>query len=128
MARSLYFSHLFIRIGLAAVFLWFGIDKFIHPDYWLNAWVPENLIALIGAFRISANQVISISAIFEVLVGVSLLANIFIRQFSLLALIFLASIFIFFSLDGISEILIRDLGLMGGFLALMVWPDSRRVI
>ena len=62
------------------------------------------------------------SGVFEVLVGTSLVTNIFIVFFSLLGLIFVGGIMIF---NSFSEVLVRDIGLMGIFLSLIFWPKDR---
>ena len=120
---SLKLSNLFLRLGLAAVFIWFGIDKFINPQYWLNAWIPQSYLALASRVGISGLEIVYASGIFELLVGASVLSNVFIKIFSALALIFLIVIV---STFGINEIIARDIGLIGGFLALFFWPENRR--
>jgi|SRR3989338_2164524 len=120
---SLKLSNLFLRLGLAAVFIWFGIDKFINPQYWLNAWIPQSYLALASRVGISGLDIVYASGIFELLVGASVLSNVFIKIFSALALIFLIVIV---STFGINEIIARDIGLIGGFLALFFWPENRR--
>ncbi|TSC73793.1 MAG: hypothetical protein G01um101444_462 [Parcubacteria group bacterium Gr01-1014_44] len=102
--------------------MWFGIDKFIHPTYWLNAWVPVGFLAFLAKFNIDGHQFIFLQGIFEVLVGVSLLTGVLIKLFSFLAIIFLTSIFFVAPLN---EVIIRDLGLIGGFLAILFWPNRR---
>ena len=62
------------------------------------------------------------SGVFEVLVGISLATDIFITFFSFAGLIFLGSIMLF---SGFSEVLVRDVGLMGVFLSLIFWPKQR---
>ncbi|MBI2057559.1 MAG: DoxX family membrane protein, partial [Candidatus Yanofskybacteria bacterium] len=106
----------------AAVFLWFGIDKFIHPSYWLNAWVPQWFVDFIGRFGTSGLQFIYLNGVFEVLVGVSLLSGFLMRFFSFLSVLFLAAILF---IAGFSEVTVRDLGLIGGFLSLLFWPRKR---
>ncbi len=122
MFQSLKYSNLLLRLALAVVFFWFGIDKFFHPDYWVNAWVPQSVSAFAANFRISPVDIIYMSGVFEVLVGTSLVTNIFIAFFSSLAVLFMASIMFF---HGFSEVLVRDIGLEGAFLALMFWPRQR---
>ena len=114
--------HLILRIGLAAVFLWFGIDKFFHPTYWINAWVPGGVLSFFDKFGVNDLQFIYLNGIFEVLVGLSLLTGVFIKFFSALAILFLVLIFIFI---GFNEVVIRDVGLIGGFAALVMWPKRR---
>ena len=67
MFQSLRYSNLFLRFGLAAVFIWFGVDKFINPEYWLNAWIPQNIVSLASKAGISGTDVVYASAIFELL-------------------------------------------------------------
>lgn len=125
MFQSLHYSNLFLRLGLAAVFIWFGVDKFINPEYWLNAWVPQSVVLLVSKVGLGGTDIVYTSAIFELLVGASVLSNIFIKIFSVLAIIFLLTILLFF---GVSEVLIRDMGLIGGFLALLFWPERRMFV
>src|SRR3989338_3779518 len=122
MFQSLKYSNLILRLSLAVVFFWFGIDKFFHPDYWVNAWVPQSVSLFVANFKIRPIDIIYVSGIFEVLVGISLATNIFIVFFSSLAVLYLGSIMIF---NGFSEVLIRDIGLMGAFLSLIFWPQQR---
>ncbi len=122
MIQSLRYAQLILRLSLAAVFLAFGIDKFVHPQYWLDAWVPAKALAVFAAMHVSGGNIIFLNGIFEVLVGVSMISTIFMRTFSFLAVIFLVTVMV---VHGLDEILIRDIGIIGGFLALMLWPDRR---
>ncbi|MEK7139053.1 MAG: DoxX family membrane protein [Patescibacteria group bacterium] len=123
MFQSIKYSNLFLRLGLSAVFIWFGIDKFINPQYWLSAWVPQDILQIVSRLGINGLDIIYVSGVFELLVGVGVLSNMFTKTFSFLAILFLSTIFLTF---GISEVIIRDLGLIGGFLALLFWPERRR--
>lgn len=127
MARSLRNAHLLIRVGLAIVFLWFGIDKFIHPTYWLNAWVPDAFVSFLARLKLSGTDFIYFGGIFEVLVGVSLVSGFFIKYFSAAAALFLVvvSVTTFGLTHAYSEILVRDIGLVGALLALTLWPERR---
>ena len=120
MFSSSEYSYLFLRLGLAAVFLWFGIDKMFHPSYWLNAWMPRYVIEILAKLGIPGMQFIYINGIFEILVGLSLVTGVFTKIFSMLAIIFLILVLAF---NGISEVTVRDFGLIGGFLAVFLWPN-----
>ena len=122
MWQSLKYSNLFLRLGLAFVFFWFGIDKFFHPGYWLNAWVPASIVQLAGLVYLSANALAYAIGVFELLVGISLLANMYVGFFGSLAVLFLAVLPFF---QGFNEIVVRDIGLIGALLSLVFWPRSR---
>ncbi len=122
MWQSLRYSNLFLRLALAFVFLWFGIDKFFHPTYWLNAWVPETVINAAAFFHIGASMVVYTVGVFELLVGISLLANMFVGLFGSLATLFLIVVSV---TSGFNEVLVRDIGLIGGLLSLVFWPRPR---
>lgn len=122
MFTSAKYSYLALRLGLAAVFLWFGIDKFFHPDYWINAWITPRATSLIELVGFSTQQFIYLNGIFEILVGVSLITSLFPKFFSLLAIIFLTSVIFFV---GLNEVTIRDIGLIGGLIAILLWPSER---
>jgi len=88
MLQSFKYSHLALRIGLAIVFFWFGIDKFFHPQYWVDAWMPQQLLLLVNKIA-SGSDFMYMIGIFEVLVGVSLVSTLFIRFFTIAGAIFL---------------------------------------
>ncbi|MEK7153952.1 MAG: DoxX family membrane protein [Patescibacteria group bacterium] len=109
MFSSAKYSYLALRLGLAAVFFWFGISKIIHPSYWLNAWM-------------TTSQFIYLCGVFEILAGVSLATGIFSKFFSALAILFLAGTVILVSP---ADVIIRDVGLIGGLVAVFLWPAPR---
>src|SRR5438132_5631480 len=122
MWQSVKLSHTILRISLAAVFFWFGLDKFFHPEYWLNAWIPNFIINAVSWTHLSSSVVVYFFGVFELLVAISLITNMFINAFSLLAAIFLILITI---INGLNEVLVRDVGLIGGLLALACWPNKQ---
>lgn len=122
MYSSSNYSYLALRLGLATVFLWFGIDKFIHPSYWLNAWLPTWSLNFLTKTNLSGVQFIYALGAFETLIGLSMILGIFEKLFSLLAIILLVAILI---INGLSEVTIRDFGLIGAFLAVVFWPVNR---
>jgi len=115
-------SYLALKLGLAAVFIWFGIDKFIHPNYWINAWLPGGFIDFIERFGLDSTRFIYINGVFEILVGLSFILGVFTKIFSFLGIVFLVVIIITI---GLNEIIIRDIGLIGGLLAIFFWPKPR---
>lgn len=124
MFNSFKYSNLFLRLALAFVFLWFGIDKFFHPAYWLQAWVPQSVVSLALGVGLGANDFIYALGVFEVLVGVSLLSGAFMEIFASLAVVFLVTTLFF---HGFNEVMVRDIGLIGALLALVTWPKRRKL-
>ncbi len=116
MIFSTKYSYLVLRIGIAIVFFWFGIDKFFHPDYWLNNWIPGPVSTDAAAYLIGA---------VEILIGVSLATNMFIGFFSVIGTAVVAALFL---THGLNQIFAQGLGLIGPLLALSFWPahNSRR--
>ncbi|MBI4117302.1 MAG: DoxX family membrane protein [Parcubacteria group bacterium] len=122
MLNSLKTSHLFLRLGLALVFLWFGIDKFVHPDYWINAWMPLWLQNILSRYNIGNLNFIYTNGIFEVVLGLGFVFNILVKLFALLAVLFLLVVILSF---GLNEITVRDAGLIAAALALLFWNGRK---
>lgn len=94
---------LLLRIGLGGVFLWFGTDKFIHPDIWVHyipSWFP---------MLIPVSLFVLLMGIVETLVGLLLLAGFYTRIAAVFAALMLIPILV--SL-GYNEIGVRDFGLL----------------
>ncbi len=96
-------GRLLLRIGLGGVFLWFGIDKFVHPDIWVNyipSWFP--MLIPVGTF-------ILLMGIVETLIGLFALIGVYTRTSAVIAVLMLIPILV--SL-GYNEIGVRDFGLL----------------
>ncbi|MEK7638246.1 MAG: DoxX family membrane protein [Patescibacteria group bacterium] len=122
MYQSLHASQVSIRIGLAVVFLWFGVNKFIQPQYWVDAWIPQWTQHLAQAAGMSVTNAVFLIGIFEVLVAVSLVTGFFTRAFASAAIVFLLAVLI---ANGLNEIVVRDIGLIAALAALVIWPQRR---
>ena len=120
MPASFRYPQLVLRLSLALVFLWLGISKFIQPQYWVDAWLPQGIGSLMAHVHIAARDIIFMSGMFEVLVAVSLATGFFLRWFAGAAALGLLTVGLF---HGINEVLIRDVGLIGGLVALILWPE-----
>ena len=123
MFNSINASNLFLRLGLAFVFLWFGIDKFINPEYWINAWIPLWFQGILASFGISNLNFIYTNGIFEIILGLGFLFNLFVKLFAFLTILFL--LFVAFSF-GLNEVIVRDVGLIGAALALLFWNGRKK--
>ncbi len=123
MLNSTKISNLFLRLGLAFVFLWFGIDKFIHPDYWINAWLPLWFQNILSNLEVGKLNFVYANGILEIVIGLGLVFNIFVKPLAFIAsLFFLLIIFSF----GLNEIIVRDVGLLTMALALLFWNGRKK--
>lgn len=123
MSNSVNISHLFLRLGLAFVFLWFGIDKFINPEYWTNAWMPSWFQGVLASLDIGNLNLIYMNGILEIVVGLGFLFNLFVKLFAFITILFL--LFVIFSF-GLNEVIVRDIGLIGGALSLLFWNERKK--
>ena len=64
-----------LRTGLGAVFLYFGIDKFINPLAWIP-WIPEFVL---GVIPVSDFAFIYAQGVVHTLLGILLLLGLFTR-------------------------------------------------
>jgi uncharacterized membrane protein YphA (DoxX/SURF4 family) len=119
MFQSIRHSQLALRIGLALVFLWFGVDKLMHPQYWLDAWVPQGIQAFVAGLSVAPRDALNLLGIVEVLVALSLFTGYFVRWFAA-AIAFLVGVSL---VHGFNEVLVRDVGLIGALVALILWPE-----
>lgn len=111
-----------LRISLALVFIGLGIDRFLHPNYWLTVASPNWLEFIGGRLSLVGLQLVYAVAVFEILIGLGILFGIFTKFFSGLAVLFLTGMLLS---NGLDEIGFRDLGLIGVLIAIIFWPNKR---
>lgn len=102
-----------LRIGLAVTFLWIGFLILKNPEAWggyLQPWAVELL-------PIPLAQAMLGTAILDIAIGAFLLINFLPWLAALVGAVHLAVIMI---TSGITDITVRDIGLLGGVLALMI--------
>ena len=109
---------IWIPIGfLAFVFLFFGIDKFVHPEYWMG-WTPPWMVDLFG---LTSEMLNTFSGITEIVLAL-LLLHPRTRFFGALGMVLLLSFIVVgivrFSPDGI-----RDIGILGMALYLALYSN-----
>ena len=100
-----------IRIGLAVVFLWIGIDTLLHPIVWL-AWVPQWLLNIIP---FSPTMFMYIQGSVHVLLGSLLLVGFLTRKAAAVAAVILAAIIITL---GFNDLAARDFAILTIAIAL----------
>ena len=97
------YSRILTRIAISIVFLWFGINQIINPDYFMG-YLPS-FILLSGY----AKTFIYLNGTFEVIFGTLLAIGLFTRTAALLLTIHLVGIIIGL---GYNDVAVRDFGLM----------------
>ena len=103
----------FLRVGLAITFLWIGILIFKNPEAWggyLQPWAA-------GLLPIPLSQAMIGTAILDIIIGAFLLID-FLPW--LAALVGAIHLVIVLTVSGITDITVRDIGLLVGTLALMI--------
>lgn len=111
-----------IRVGMAITFLWIGVLIFKDPESWgglLQPWAVSLLV-------VPLKQAMVGTAILDMAIGVFLLIDVLPWLAGLLGSIHLV---IILATVGISAITVRDIGLLGGTLAIMAttWPRKKKV-
>lgn len=105
------FDVLILRVGLGLVFLYAGTASLQDPTSWIG-FVPQ-FVSLIMPREVF----LMLHAIFELALGIGLIAGIRTHVLSILAFFSLLSILILF---GIDDVTFRDFGLAAMALALFV--------
>ena len=106
-----------LRVALALVFLWFGLNQVFNSEFWIS-WLPQFVYSL----PIAPTTLVLINGTFEVIFGGLLLLGLFTRVTAFLFFIHL--LVIGFNL-GYNDIAIRDLGLsLAIFSVFLSGPDK----
>ena len=106
-----------LRIGLSLVLLWFGFQQITSPGNWIG-FIPQFLISM----GIAAKTMVIGNAIFELTLGLFLLAGLYTRFSSVLMSLHLLGITISI---GMSPTGVRDFGLFIATLAIFLnGPDK----
>ncbi len=106
-----------LRYSAGSVFLWFGLDKWVHPAAWyswIDVWIwplalfsPPVTMFLIGFF--------------ETVIGFLLIMGIMPRVASAVGAAYIAAVTI---MTGVSDAAIRDLGVLGCCVALFAGSNA----
>lgn len=101
-----------VRVGMAITFLWIGVLIFKEPEAWggyLQPWAA-------GLLPVPLAQAMVGTAIVDLAIGVLLLADIFTWLAALVAAVHLV---IVLTVSGITDITVRDIGLLVAAFALL---------
>jgi len=106
-------SYHILRVGLAITFLWIGILILKNPEAWsgyLQPWAAELL-------PIPINQAMMGTAILDIIIGAFLLVDFLPWLAALVGVIHLVMVL---AVSGITDITVRDIGLLTATLALII--------
>ncbi len=103
-------SYHIVRIALAITFVWTGVFIYMEPDIWGSMVAPWVLHLL----PMPIHQVMIDTAILDICIGILFLINPLIWIAALLGALHLISVLI---ATGVSDITVRDIGLLGACIA-----------
>jgi len=107
---------IFLRLGLATMFLYAAISSFVDPREWVG-FLPSVLTD-----RIDAETLLHIFSVYELAIATWLLSGVYVRYAALLCALTLGGIVVTnFDLFAIS---FRDIGLLFAALALASHPED----
>lgn len=102
-----------MRVGLAITFLWIGILIFRAPETWggyLQPWAA-------GLLPLPLDQAMKGTAFLDIAIGIFLLID---WKTWLAALVAAVHLIIVLATSGITDITVRDIGLLAAAIAIMV--------
>lgn len=102
-----------LRIGLAGVFLYAGINSLLNPTSWIG-YVPQWIESIPLLTR---ELFLTLHGIFEIALAAVLLIGLYKKLVALLAFLSIAAIIITYGIDDIS---FRDFGLLASAYALLL--------
>lgn len=111
-----HYSTLIVRVGIAVVFLWFGIDKFFNVANWIG-WIPNWMSVLIP---ISLDSFMYTQGVIETIAGLLMLVGYQTRLASLISVLTLFGVEISLVGTGQTELMLRDAGLLAASLSLFL--------
>ena len=115
------YAPVILRLGLAMVFIWFGMNQILNQSMWLT-FIPDWASRLTG---MGAATLVLVNGIFEVVFALLLAFGIQIRIVA--TLLFLHMILIVSDV-GIDPVGVRDVGLMFALLSVALHgPDTLSV-
>lgn len=101
-----------LRVGLAVTFLWIGVLIFKQPEAWGGYLMPWAA----GLLPVPIEQAMVGTAILDIIIGALLLFDFFVW---LAALIGVIHLIIVLAVSGITDITVRDIGILAAVIALM---------
>jgi uncharacterized membrane protein YphA (DoxX/SURF4 family) len=103
----------FLRIGIAFVIIWFGVQQFIEPAMWVG-FIPNSILKI---SPVGATTLVHLNGALEVVFGTSLMLGLFTRASALILALHMADITY---VVGYNSIGVRDFGLMIAVIAVLL--------
>ncbi len=110
-----------LRLGLAAVYVWFGFSQLSNPNMWTSL-VPAWASGLLG---MSTLTIVHLNGVFEIIAGGMLAFGFYVRLVS--GLLFIHLLIIATHL-GIGPVGVRDFGLSFATLALFLFGEDEHCL
>lgn len=105
-----------LRLGLAAVYVWFGVSQLMDPAAW-GGLVPGWATSLSG---MDAPTFVRVNGVFEVVAATLLVLGVYVR---VVAALLAGHLFVIAQSLGFNDIGVRDFGLACSTLALAMFGD-----
>ena len=102
-----------LRVGVAITFLWIGVLIFKQPEAWAGYIAPWAMKLL----PVSIERAMMSTAVLDIVIGFFLLIDSFVWIAALVGSIHLI---IVLTVSGITDITVRDIGLLTATIALMI--------
>lgn len=106
-----------LRFAVGASFLWFGVDKWIHPEAWIS-YFPDWLLAVSNG----GEKLLHVGGAFEFVIGMFLVGGAKLRTTSAVGGLYLTLAAIVL---GANEATVRDTALVGTLLALFIEANGK---
>lgn len=106
-------SYHILRVGMAITFIWIGVLIIKSPESWAGYMQPWAVKLL----PIPVTQALLSTAVLDIIIGLLLLIDWYAWVAAILGTLHLTSVLI---VSGISDITIRDIGLLSATLALAI--------
>ena len=107
------YSSLILRLGLAFVFIWFGLSEILNPAIW-TSFIPSWMVGIGG---LNAVNFVVLNGGFEILMAALLAVGFKVRIVSFLLFIHMIGII---AEVGLSPVGVRDIGIAFGLLAIFL--------
>lgn len=117
-------SLLILRIGLSAIFLYFGVLAIQDPSGQGAIWINQNFTTIIERVA-SVNLFMTTLGIVQVIVSVFTMLGVYVRYTSSVAIILLLGIIVNL---GFNDIALRDFAILTGHLFLVLNGGGRYVL